>query len=304
MVCCPPSRILWQTVKIDFGVFDNLHHVTRESFVESWPFFIIVGVSNFSEVRPHCINNCISQVGVVNWPWHAPMTFLEWSNKSFACPPIMSVGKQLLWKFWSFLDRYHWNGRFMWKVEVFWPKLFVNFRSSWVLSESKMCIFGNVWPIIHPQNGQKWGLLFSTFDVEWPLQRYLSKTVLHRGWIQLWVGELAALARRMNMKNQYANILIQMDWLWWWQTMEKWRCSMFDKLHHVSVLFCFDLGHGDHLYVSTTVVSSPPFPLKAPSIPEISGGRNTVQTGETMDHYRRMDDGFRVFHVEKNISMF
>ena len=153
MVCCPPSRILWQTVKIDFGVFDNLHHVTRGSFVESWPFFIIVRVSNFAEVRPHCINNCISQVGVVNWPWHAPMTFLEWSNKSFACPPIMSVGKQLLWKFWSFLDRYHWNGRFMWKVEVFWPKLFVNFRSSWVLSESKMCIFGNVWPIIHPQNG-------------------------------------------------------------------------------------------------------------------------------------------------------
>ena len=86
--------------------------------------------------------------------------------------------------------------------------------------------------------------------------------------------------------------------------MEKWRCSMFDKLHHVSVLFCWDLGHGDHLYVSTTVVSSPPFPLKAPSIPEISGGRNTVQTGETRDHYRRMDDGFRVVHVEKNISMF
>ena len=81
--------------------------------------------------------------------------------------------------------------------------------------------------------------------------------------------------------------------------MEKWRCSMFDKFHHVSVLFCWDLGHGDHLYVSTTVVSSPPFPLKAPSIPEISGGRNTLQTVETRDHYRRMDDGFRVIHVEK-----
>ena len=38
-----------------------------------------------------------------------------------------------------------------------------------------------------------------------------------------------------------------------------------------------DLGHRDHLYVSTTVVSNPPFPfllpLKAPSIPDPEAGQ-------------------------------
>ena len=52
-----------------------------------------------------------------------------------------------------------------------------------------------------------------------------------------------------------------------------------------------DLGHGDHLYVSTTVVSSPFLPpLKAPSIPGLRQGTIIVQTVETRDHYRTMDD--------------
>ena len=35
------------------------------------------------------------EVGVENWPWHAPMTLLEGWKKIFALTPIMSMTKQL-----------------------------------------------------------------------------------------------------------------------------------------------------------------------------------------------------------------